>query len=107
MSEKAWRAADAYFEETILGRDAILEATLKANARAGLPSIDVSPAQGKMLTLLVRMTDARKALEIGTLGGYSTICIARALPPDGRLLTLEAAERHASVARANIARRLG
>jgi len=77
---------------------------LEANAAAGLPSIDVSAAQGKMLTLLARMAGAQRALEIGALGGYSTICIARALPPDGRLVTLEAAEGHAKVARANIAR---
>jgi predicted O-methyltransferase YrrM len=104
MSERGWRAVDAYFNQTIVGRDSVLEATLKANAAAGLPSIDVSPAQGKMLTLLARMGGTRKALEIGTLGGYSTICIARALPRDGRLVSIEYNEKHAKVARANIAR---
>ncbi|MBV8107773.1 MAG: O-methyltransferase [Hyphomicrobiales bacterium] len=104
MSERRWRAVDAYFGETIVGRDSVLEATLKANAAAALPSIDVSPAQGKLLTLIARMARARKALEIGTLGGYSTICIARALPPDGLLVTLEADDKHAAVARANVAR---
>ena len=104
MSERGWRAVDAYFDETVVGRDSVLEATLRANAAARLPSIDVSAAQGKMLTLMARMAGARMALEIGTLGGYSTICIARALPPGGRLVTIEALERHAVVARANIAR---
>jgi predicted O-methyltransferase YrrM len=104
MSERRWRAVDAYFGETIVGRDSVLEATLKANADAGLPSIDVSPAQGKLLTLITRMAGAKKALEIGTLGGYSTICIARALPPEGRLLSIEYNDKHAQVARANIAR---
>ncbi len=104
MSERGWRAVDSYFNETIVGRDSVLEATLKANAAAGLPSIDVSPAQGKMLTLLARVARAEKALEIGTLGGYSTICIARALPREGRLLSIEYSDSHAKVARANIAR---
>jgi predicted O-methyltransferase YrrM len=104
MSERGWRAVDSYFNETIVGRDGVLEAALKANAAAGLPSIDVSPAQGKMLTLLARMARAKKALEIGTLGGYSTICIARALPRDGRLVSIEYSDSHAKVARTNIAR---
>ncbi len=104
MSERGWRAVDAYFNETIVGRDNVLEAALKANAAAGLPSIDVSPAQGKMLTLLARMAGAKKALEIGTLGGYSTIAIARALPQDGRLVSIEYNDSHAKVARTNIAR---
>jgi len=104
MSERRWRAVDAYFSETIVGRDSVLEAALKANAAADLPSIDVSPAQGKLLTLIARMVGARKALEIGTLGGYSTICIARALPREGRLLSIEYNDKHAQVARANIAR---
>ncbi len=104
MSERGWRAVDAYFDETIVGRDSVLEAALRANSAAGLPSIDVSAAQGKMLTLLARMAGARMALEIGTLGGTSTICIARALPPKGRLLTIEAVDRHANVARSNIER---
>jgi predicted O-methyltransferase YrrM len=103
MSEKRWNAVDAYFNDTIVGRDSVLEAALKANAEAGLPSIDVSAAQGKMLYLLARMAGAKKALEIGTLGGYSTISIARALPSDGRLLTIEYLDKHANVARANVA----
>ncbi len=103
-NEKQWSAVDSYFSDTIVGRDNVLEAALKANAAAGLPSIDVSGAQGRMLTIMARMVGARKALEIGTLGGFSTICIARALPDDGRLVTIEYLERHANVARANIAR---
>ena len=104
MDETLWDAVDAYFTKTIVGRDKVLEETLAANAAAGLPQIDVSPAQGKLLHLLARLAGARNALEIGTLGGYSTICIARALPPAGRLLTLEAVAKHAKVARQNIAR---
>jgi predicted O-methyltransferase YrrM len=104
MSEKGWNAVDAYFSETIVGRDGALEAALIANAAAGLPPIDVSPAHGKMLYLIARMAGARKALEIGALGGYSSIWIARALPPEGRLLTLEAVAKHANVARKNIER---
>jgi predicted O-methyltransferase YrrM len=104
MDEALWDAVDAYFTKTIVGRDSVLEETLAANAAAGLPQIDVSPAQGKLLHLLARLAGARNALEIGTLGGYSTICIARALPPDGRLLTLEAVGKHAKIARQNIAR---
>ncbi len=98
-----WNAVDDYFAH-IVQQDEPLKAALAANEAAGLPPIDVSPAHGKMLHLLTRIAGARKALEIGALGGYSTIWIARALPADGRLVTLEAIERHASVARANVAR---
>ena len=98
-----WNAVDEYFAP-IVAQDQPLEAALAANEAAGLPPIDVSAAHGKMLHLLARIAGARKALEIGALGGYSTIWIARALPADGRLVTLEAVEEHASVARANIAR---
>jgi len=104
VSQKRWSAVDAYFSDTIIGRDSVLEAALAANDAAGLPQIDVSPPQGKLLHLIARMGGARKALEIGALGGYSTIWIARALPPDGLLVTLEADEKHAAVARANVAR---
>ncbi len=82
----------------------MLVEALAANAAAGLPSIDVSPPQGKLIHLLARMTGARKALEIGALGGYSTIWLARALPDDGKLVTLELDERHAAVALENITR---
>ena len=102
-NDTRWNAVDDYLAQ-IVQQDEALDAALAANAAAGLPAIDVSPAHGKMLHLLARMAGARKALEIGALGGYSTIWIARALPAGGRLITLEADERHASVARANVAR---
>ena len=81
----------------------MLDAVLAANAAAGLPAIDVSPAQGRMLHLFARMVGARHILEVGTLGGYSTICLGRALPPGGRLVSLEIDSRHAEVARRNLA----
>ncbi len=84
--------------------DAALDAALAANEAAGLPGIDVAPNQGKLLELLARIQGARRILEVGTLGGYSTIWLARALPADGRLVTLESVPRHAEVARENIAR---
>src|SRR6516165_1575596 len=99
-----WRAVDAYFTETIVKPDPALEEALAANAAAGLPSIDVSAPQGKLIHLLAGMTGARKALEIGALGGYSTIWLARALPDDGKLVTLERNLRHAEVARLNVGR---
>ena len=101
---KQWRAVDAYFTETIVGPDSALKEALAANAAAGLPSIDVSAPQGKLIHLLARMRGARKALEIGALGGYSTIWIARALPDDGRLISLELNGKRADVARRNVAR---
>ncbi len=99
-----WQAVDAYIDDHLLADDAVLAAALAANAAAGLPDIDVSPAQGKMLHLLARMAGARRILEIGTLGGYSTICLARALPDDGRLISLEIEPHYAEVARNNVAR---
>jgi predicted O-methyltransferase YrrM len=99
-----WAEVDRYIEEKLIGEDAALEAALAANKAAGLPAIDVSPAQGKMLYLFARMAGARRILEIGTLGGYSTIWLARALPADGRLVTLEIDPHHAEVARGNLAR---
>jgi predicted O-methyltransferase YrrM len=99
-----WTEVDRYLTETLIPADPILEATLAANAAASLPSIDVSPTQGKWLHLLAKIKGATRILEIGTLGGYSTIWLARALPPDGRLITLEFEPRHAAVARENIAR---
>ncbi len=98
------KAVDDYFTETVVAPDPALEEALAANAAAGLPSIDVSAPQGKLIHLLARMTGARKALEIGTLGGYSTIWLASALPDGGRLMTLERSARHAEVARRNVAR---
>ena len=96
-------AVDAYIGERLLGDDPALAAALAANAAAGLPAIDVSAAQGKMLHLLAAMSGARRILEVGTLGGYSTIWLARALPPDGRLITCEIDPHHAEVARTNLA----
>lgn len=104
VAQPKWKAVDRYFGDLLLPADAALESTLKANAAAGLPAIDVSPLQGKFLHLLIRMTGARRVLEIGTLGGYSTICMARALPKSGRIVTLEYEPRHADVARANLKR---
>ena len=86
------------------GEDEALRAARAEMARAGLPSINVSPTAGKLLHLLARLSGARRILEIGTLGGYSAIWLARALPPDGQLLSLELEERHAAVARANLQR---
>ena len=104
MDERQWGAVDAYFTRTIVWQDGVLESALAANAAAGLPQIDVSPPHGKLLHLLAHIAGARKALEIGALGGYSTIWLARALPDDGKLVTLELNERHAAVARENVAR---
>lgn len=103
MSE-AWGAVDTYIADHLLDDDPLLAAALAANAAAGLPPIDVSATQGKMLHLLARMAGATRILEVGTLGGYSTIWLARALREGGRLVTLEIDPHHAEVARANIAR---
>jgi len=104
MSQEQWTAVDRYITDTLLLPDAALDAALKASADAGLPSINVTANQGKLLQLLAQVQGARHILEIGTLGGYSTIWLARALPPGGRLITLEFDPKHAEVARANIAR---
>lgn len=107
MSEALlWNAVDDYFAEQLLGGDPddALEAALRESDAAGLPPIAVSPLQGKLLQLLARLQGARRVLEIGTLGGYSTIWLGRALPADGRLVTLEYDPRHAEVAVRNIAR---
>lgn len=100
----AWDRVDDYIAAHLLGSDPALDAALVANEAGGLPAIDVSATQGKMLHLFARMVGARRILEVGTLGGYSTIWLARALPDDGRLVTLELEPHHAEVARANIAR---
>ncbi|QCQ93788.1 O-methyltransferase [Rhodococcus sp. SGAir0479] len=104
MGAARWAEVDRYLGETVLGEDEALTAALTANEAAGLPPIDVSPAQGKFLNLLVRMVGARRVLEIGTLGGYSTIWLARAVGPSGRVVTLEYEPRHAAVARENLDR---
>ena len=102
--EDQWSAVDQYFTDLLIPADPVLDAALQANAAAGLPAIDVAPNQGKFLHLLARMQNARRILEIGTLGGYSTIWLARALPANGRLITLEFEPRHAAVAKSNIQR---
>ena len=104
MTQERWTAVDEYIGGLLLPPDPALDAALTDSAAAGLPPINVSPAQGKLLQLLARLQGARAILEIGTLAGYSTIWLARALPPGGRLITLEAEPKHAEVARANIAR---
>ena len=104
MSEKSWSAVDDYLCNLFLPHDAVLEEALAASVADGLPEIQVSPTQGKLLHFLARMQAAKRILEFGTLGGYSTIWLARALPADGRLITLESEAKHAEVARANIAR---
>lgn len=102
--DQDWADVDDYLVSTLVGADPVLEAALSANAEAGLPPIDVAPNQGKLLYLLARMCQARNVLEIGTLGGYSTIWLARAVGPSGRVLTLEFEPAHAAVARANLER---
>jgi predicted O-methyltransferase YrrM len=104
MNPALWSQVDDYFAGHLLDRDAALTTTLAASREAGLPDIAVSPTQGKLLNLLARVQGARNILEIGTLGGYSTLWLAKAMPPGGRIITLEADPRHAEVARANIAR---
>jgi predicted O-methyltransferase YrrM len=104
MSQDLWGRVDDYIAERLVAEDAVLQATLSANEAAGLPAIDVSAAQGKFLNLMVSITGARRVLEVGTLGGYSTIWMARALPADGQLVTLEFSPHHAEVAQSNIIR---
>jgi len=104
LSDALWSDVDGYIAEHLIGADDALDAALRASDAAGLPPIQVSAAQGKMLHLLARSIGARNILEIGTLAGYSAIWMARALPADGRLVTLEVSAKHAEVARANAAR---
>jgi predicted O-methyltransferase YrrM len=104
MSQEKWAAVDEYVAELLFPPDEALEMALADSAAAGLPDIAISPAYGRLLTLLAQSHGARSILEIGTLGGYSAICLARALPPRGRLITLEFNPIHAEVARANVAR---
>ncbi len=99
-----WTDVDQYTTDLLIPADSALEAALAASEAAGLPSISVSPSQGKLLMMLAKLGGAKRILEVGTLGGYSSIWLARALPPGGRLITLEASAKHAEVARGNIAR---
>jgi predicted O-methyltransferase YrrM len=100
--QDVWTAVDNYFGDLLIARDEKLDAALIANQKAGLPAIDVSKLQGKFLELLVRISGAKRILEIGTLGGYSTLWLARTLPEGGRIVTLEFDARHAEIARANL-----
>ncbi len=102
--ERQWEAVESYFNKLLIPSDPILEAATKAIDAAGIANVSVTPNEGKLLWLLARMQGARNILEIGTLGGYSTIWFARALAPGGRIITLEFNPKHAAVARENIAR---
>ena len=104
MTEQVWEQVDRYVAEHLLAPDEVLDAALADCAAAGMPPIQVPAAQGKFLNLLARIRGARTVLEVGTLGGYSTIWLARALPPGGRVDTLEIDPAHAEVARRNLAR---
>jgi predicted O-methyltransferase YrrM len=104
MAKEQWTAVDRYFTDLLVPPDPALDEALRSSTAAGLPEINVTPNQGKLLHLLARVQGARAILEIGTLGGYSTIWLARALPAGGRLITLEAEPKCAEVARANLAR---
>lgn len=101
---KKWSEVDSYFSGLLAPEDDLLKASLDGNAKAGMPAHDVSASQGKMLALFIAMTGASRVLEIGTLGGYSTIWMARALPDGGKITTIEANEHHAAVATSNIER---
>ncbi|MEV4970056.1 O-methyltransferase [Streptomyces scopuliridis] len=103
MSQEQWNAVDRYFTDQLAPADEALSAALAASDAAGLPAINVAPNQGKLLHLLARIQGARTILEIGTLGGYSTIWLGRALPEDGKLISLEYDPAHTEVARANLA----
>jgi predicted O-methyltransferase YrrM len=104
MPQEQWTTVDSYIANLFIAPDFALEAALDSSKAAGLPAINVSPAQGKLLYMLARMQGARTILELGTLGGYSTIWLARALPPEGRLLSLEIDPKRAEIASANVAR---
>jgi predicted O-methyltransferase YrrM len=103
-NQEQWTAVDEFLAQSLLPPDEALEAAVERSAEAGLPAIQVSPCQGKLLQILVRLSGARSILEMGTLGGYSTIWLARALPSGGRLITLEVNQQYAEVAAANLAR---
>ncbi len=104
MSQQQWNTVDDYFNSLLVPSDDALEAALRDSEAAGLPRINVTPTQGKLLQLLAQIQGARRILEIGTLGGYSTIWLGRALPADGLLISLEANASYADIARVNLAR---
>jgi predicted O-methyltransferase YrrM len=101
MTQSLWTAVDEYINQLLVPGDPALDEAVRASEAAGLPAIQVSPSQGKFLHILARILGAKKVLEIGTLGGYSTIWMARALPVDGKVITLELSAKHAAVARKN------
>jgi predicted O-methyltransferase YrrM len=103
MSQELWTKVDEYFS-AVVAEDDVLRAAVAESEKAGLPPIAVTPSQGKLLMLLAQMIDAKKILEVGTLGGYSTICLARGLAPGGKLITLEYEQKHADVAQRNFVR---
>ena len=102
MNQQTWTAVDDYFNDALLPADPVLDGARALSAQEGLPDIAVAPNQGRLLHLIARIHGARRILEVGTLGGYSTIWLARALPQDGTLITLELDPHHAEVARANL-----
>ena len=104
MTQELWSAVDAYVSGLLIPPDEALDSALAESARAGLPSIAVSPLQGKLLSLYVRLMGAKRVLEIGTLGGYSTIWMARGLTPGGRITSLEFDPKHAAVASSNFSK---
>jgi len=104
MDQETWTAVDRYFTDAAVGTDAALDAAAAAAQAAQLPPVSVTPAYGKLLHLIARAQGAKRILEIGTLAGYSTIWLARAVPPNGRVITLEFNPKHAEIARANLAR---
>jgi predicted O-methyltransferase YrrM len=104
MNQEQWDNIEHYTSGLLATSDAHLKAALEASVKGGLPSIQVSPVEGKLLAILAQTVGAKRILEIGTLGGYSTIWLARTLPSGGRLISLEADPKHAEVARGNIAR---
>ncbi len=104
MTQEQWSAVDTYISDLMMPPDVILDAALQLSTESGLPAIQVAPNQGKLLMILARAMNARRILEIGTLGGYSTIWLARGLSADGKLITLEYEPKHAEVARTNIER---
>jgi len=104
MTQTQWTAVDDYINDLLVLSDSVLDATIQSTIDADLPQINVAPNQGKLLHILAQIQGARRILELGTLAGYSTIWLARALPADGKLITLEANPKHADVARENIER---
>jgi predicted O-methyltransferase YrrM len=104
MNQEQWTAVDEYINQTVVASDPALDAAIEASAKAELPAIAVTANQGKLLHIFARLVNAKNILEIGTLGGYSTIWLARALAPRGRVITLEIDPKHADVATANVTR---